>query len=195
MSTSLPLPDPVAQASTNAALAGFAMSCDPDAGRLLAVLAAAVPPDGRILELGTGIGVGTAWLLHGLDARSDVEIVTVEIDQVTASAAARTPWPAYVSLVVGDAVEVTRSSGLFDLVFADAQGGKWEGLDNTIAALRPGGQLLVDDMTPPTFVDSNHEMKTAEVRARILRHPSLTSVEIAWSTGLILSTRQQTKRA
>jgi len=192
---SMSLPDLVAQASTNAASAGFAMSCDRDTGRLLAVLAAAVPSGGRILELGTGTGVGTAWLVHGLGARTDVEIITVEIDQLTASAATRTPWPAYVNLLVGDAVEVTRSSGLFDLVFADAQGGKWEGLDNTIAALRPRGQLLVDDMTPPMFEDSNREMKTAEVRARILGHPSLTSVEIAWSTGLILSTRHQTKRA
>ena len=39
------------------------------------------------------------------------------------------------------------------------------GLDVTVAALRPGGQLLVDDMTPPFFADDNHERKTAEVRA------------------------------
>lgn len=195
MSTIPPLPDLVAQASTNAVLMGFAMSCDDDVGRLLAVLAAAVPPDGRILELGTGAGVGTAWLVHGLGVRTDVKIITVEIDQVTASAATEAPWPGYVSLIVGDAVEIARSSGLFDLVFADAPGGKWDGLDVTIAALRPGGHLLVDDMSPAAFVDSKHELKTAEVRARILGDPSLASVELAWSTGLILSTRHRTKGA
>ena len=36
-----------------------------------------------------------------------------------------------------------------------------------------------------------HARKTSEVRARLLDHPDLASVEIAWSTGLILSTRRR----
>ena len=40
--------------------------------------------------------------------------------------------------------------GQFSLIFADAPGGKWEGLDRTIAALEPGGLLVVDDMRWPT---------------------------------------------
>jgi predicted O-methyltransferase YrrM len=92
---------------------------------------------------------------------------------------------------VGDAVAVTAAEDTFDLIFADAQGGKWEGLEGTIAALRPSGHLLVDDMTPEHFADGNHEHKTTEVRARILAHPDLISVPIAWSTGLILSTRHR----
>src|SRR5690348_17440310 len=90
----------------------------------------------------------------------------------------------------GDALEVTRRADRFDLIFADAQGGKWEGLDATVAALRPGGQLLVDDMTPGEFADEHHARKAAEVRSRLLGHPDLVSVEIAWSSGLILSTRR-----
>jgi len=185
------LPEPVRLAAERAEQAGFTMSCDPGTGRLLAVLAAAVPANGRVLELGTGTGAGTAWLTHGLRGREDVEIVSVEIDAATAAAASRYPWPSWVMLVTGDAIEVTRRAGSFDLIFADAQGGKWEGLDTTIAALTPGGHLLVDDMTPGEFMDSHHERKTAEVRARLLDHPDLTSVEIAWSTGLILSTRRR----
>jgi predicted O-methyltransferase YrrM len=184
------LPDQVLLATQRAARAGFTMSCHPDTGRLLAVLAAAVPRGGRVLELGTGTGVGTAWLTHGLGSRTDVEVRTVEIDPATAKLAAACPWPDWVQLVAGDAVEVTRRSGTFDLIFADAQGGKWDGLDTTIAALRPGAQLLVDDMTPGEFADDVHARKTREVRARLLDHPDLASVEITWSTGLILSTRR-----
>ena len=80
---------------------GFPFSCEPGAGALLSSLAAAVPAEGRILELGTGAGVGLAWL-PGL--------------------------------------------GRFHLVFVDAPGGKLEGLDRSIAALEPGGVLVVDDM-------------------------------------------------
>lgn len=188
--TGTPLPEPVRLAVERARRAGFTMSRDPRTGRLLAVLAAAVPANGRVLELGTGTGVGTAWITHGLHGRADVEFVTVEIDAATAALAAQYSWPSWVQLRTGDALEVARTGGSFDLIFADAQGGKWEGLDTTVSALRPGAHLLVDDMTPDEFADGHHERKTSEVRARLLGHPDLTSVEIAWSTGLILSARR-----
>jgi predicted O-methyltransferase YrrM len=103
--TDVLLPQPVRLAGERAEHAGFAMSCDPGTGRLLAVLAAAVPPNGRVLELGTGTGVGTAWITHGLQGRADVEVVTVEIDAATAALAAQYPWPASVRLLTGDAME------------------------------------------------------------------------------------------
>jgi demethylmenaquinone methyltransferase/2-methoxy-6-polyprenyl-1,4-benzoquinol methylase len=189
------MPPLVAQASANALRCGFTLSCDPDVGRLLAVLAAAVPAGGRILELGTGAGVGTAWLVHGLADRSDVELITCECDPGTAAVAAQMRWPGFARLVVGDATDVTRASGSFDLVFADAQGGKWEGLATTIAALRPGGHLLVDDMAPSRFADAVHATKVREVRESLISHPGLLSVVIGWSSGLILSTRRHVSEA
>ena len=56
-------------------------------------------------------------------------------------------WPSFVSIVEGDAVTVLPTVGEFDLVFADAEGGKWERLDLTLAAVRLHGVLIVDDMT------------------------------------------------
>ena len=49
--------------------AGFVMSSEDRTGSLLAALSAARPA-GRILELGTGAGAGTAWLLSGMDSAS-----------------------------------------------------------------------------------------------------------------------------
>lgn len=167
------------------------MSCEPGVGAMLAVLAAAVPIGGRILELGTGAGVGTAWLIHGLADRTDVDIVTVDNDPAAAALTAQMPWPPYVRFIVGDAVRITKSQGTFDLIFADAPGGKWDGLDVTISALLPGGHLLVDDMTPPQFASARHERKTTEVRTTILNHPELLSVPIDWASGLILSTKRR----
>jgi predicted O-methyltransferase YrrM len=185
------LPDSVARVRTQAVQAGFTMSCEPSIGALLAVLAAAVPSGGRILELGTGAGVGTAWLVHGLADRTDVDIVTVDDAPASVALTAKSTWPPYVRLVMGDAVQTTAHEGTFDLIFADAQGGKWDGLDVTISALRPGGHLLVDDMTPPQFASAHHEHKTLEVRTKIVNHPELVSVPIAWSSGLILSTKRR----
>lgn len=144
-----------------------------------------------VLELGTGTGVGTAWITDGLQGRDDVEVFTVEIDAATAALAAEYAWPPWVKLLTGNATDVTRGAGRFDLIFADAQGGKWEGLGVTVAALRPGGHLLVDDMRPGEFADEYHARKTSEVRSLLLGHPDLISVEIAWSSGLILSTRRR----
>jgi predicted O-methyltransferase YrrM len=189
--TAAPLPGQVLLATEQSARAGFTMSCDPGTGGSSPSSPRLSRRPGGSWNLGTGTGVGTAWITSGLQDRTDVEVLTVETDQATAEAAATGTWPEFVRFVVGDAVEITRLSGSFDLIFADAQGGKWEGLGTTVAALRPGALLLVDDMTPSEFIDDNHARKTREVRARLLGHPDLISVEIAWSTGLILATRQR----
>jgi predicted O-methyltransferase YrrM len=53
---------------------GFTMASDRRTGSLLRVLAAAKPA-GRFLELGTGTGIGTAWLLAGMDSSSKLDSV------------------------------------------------------------------------------------------------------------------------
>ena len=71
----------------------------------------------------------------------------MEKDPGTAALAAQVVWPGFVEPRCADALDVLGEAGKFDPVFADAQGGKWEGLDRTIAALAPHGMLIVDDMT------------------------------------------------
>src|SRR5215468_7423108 len=53
---------------------GFTMGSEPRTGSLLRTLAA-TKPAGRILELGTGTGIGIAWLLAGMDAKSKLDSV------------------------------------------------------------------------------------------------------------------------
>ena len=154
------------------------------------MLAAQVPAEGRILELGTGAGVGTAWIVSGLLPRTDVEVLTVERDPQTAAVAALGDWPSFVELRRGDALDVlAQTDGTFDLIFADAPEGKWHGLDRTIAALAPRGLLIVDDMTPrPDWTDS-HRAAQEQVRRTLLTAPGLTSVELAHGSGVILGAR------
>ncbi len=168
------------------------MSCDPHAGRLLSVLAAAIPPGGRILELGTGVGLGLAWIVAGLDERADVAVHSVEMDTAAAGVSATADWPAWVTLHVGDALQLLPTLGQFDLIFADAQGGKTEGLDLTLAALAPGGQLLVDDMfeQPDNPVHRAVWPAIQAVRQRLLGDPSLMVAELDYGTGMVLCTRR-----
>ena len=58
---------------------GFTMSSDIQTGCLLRTLAA-TKPQGRFLELGTGMGCGTAWILDGMDAHSTLATVDINPD-------------------------------------------------------------------------------------------------------------------
>lgn len=57
---------------------GFDMASEPKTGAFLAALAAS-KPGGRLLELGTGTGLGAAWLLAGMDAAARLD--TVDADE------------------------------------------------------------------------------------------------------------------
>ena len=182
-------PPLVEAAGARARRAGFPFSCDTLLGRLLAVLAAHLRGGAQVLELGTGTGVGTAWIVSGLLPRTDVTVLTVEHDPQTAALAAGGDWPSFVELRHGNALEVLVQGGAFDLIFADAPAGKWHGLDRTIAALVPHGMLIVDDMTPlPDWTDSQRDAQE-RVRRTLLAAPELTSVELACGSGVILSVR------
>lgn len=182
------MPSIVLDALQRARENGFTLSSEPEVGHLLAVMSASVKTRGRILEIGTGVGVGTAWIITGLQERQDVEVVTIERSESTAEIARKYPWPDYVSIRVGNVLDMFPDLGRFDLIFADAQGGKWEGLEDTISSLEPSGILLVDDMTPAQWGNQNHELQTKKVRGTLLTHPNLVSCELAVGTGIILST-------
>jgi demethylmenaquinone methyltransferase/2-methoxy-6-polyprenyl-1,4-benzoquinol methylase len=169
---------------------GFEQSSADGTGSMLAVLAAAVRRDGRILEIGTGAGVGLAWIVDGLGHRDDVEVVTIDIDTELVAAVAAGDWPHFVRFTVGDALELIPTLGPFDLIFADAAAGKWYGLANTIDALTPGGVVVVDDMSPVQWADDEHELRTREVRAALLQDSRLVAAELQWASGLIVATRR-----
>src|SRR5215468_4959489 len=157
-------PPLVRQAMDRARESGFPYSCEPEVGRLLATLAAHLPAGARVLELGTGTGVGTAWIASALLPRTDVSVITVEKDPAIAALAAQGDWPGFVELRCADALAVLGGAGKFDLIFADAPGGKTEGLDRTIAALAPHGMLIVDDMTAAPEWDSDQHARQERVR-------------------------------
>jgi demethylmenaquinone methyltransferase/2-methoxy-6-polyprenyl-1,4-benzoquinol methylase len=184
------IPPDVQAAFDRAQAAGFTMSSEPTVGLLLAVLASGLPHESRMLEIGTGVGVGTAWITYGLSSRDDVEVISVEMDEGTAAIARSARWPSFVHLVHGDILSLIGDLGTFDLIFADAQGGKWFGLDRTIAALRPGAKLLVDDMEPDKWTFDEQPAKTEEVRRALLANPDLLCVELHESSGMILATRK-----
>jgi predicted O-methyltransferase YrrM len=117
-------------------------------------------------------------------------VTTIESDRPTAALAARGGWPSFVSLRYGEALGVLADGGTYDLIFADAPDGRWHGLDQTIAALRPHGMLVVDDMTPMPDWPGNRRAAQEQARRTLLTAPQLITVELAHGSGVILSTRR-----
>jgi demethylmenaquinone methyltransferase/2-methoxy-6-polyprenyl-1,4-benzoquinol methylase len=184
------LPAIVVDARQRAEAAGFTLSSKPEVGALLSCLAATVPAEGRILELGTGVGSGLSWLVHGLGARTDVEIVTVEIDDALQTHTRSAPWPPYVRFELGDEATLIPALGAFDLIFADAPGGKTVGLESTIAALRAGGTLIVDDMDVTRHEDPELQQGLTRVRQELITDERLVCSVLAFSSGVIVAVRR-----
>ena len=78
----------------------------------------------------------------------------------------------------------------FDLVFADAVAGKRYGLDLTVAAVAPGGLIVVDDMAPTHWASEEHEARTVEVRTALMDDVRLVAVEMSWASGVIVASRR-----
>ena len=154
-------------------------------------MAAAVRRHGTIVELGTGTGVGLSWIVHGIGTRTDVTVHTVDVDAALLSETAAAGWPSFVHFVEGDGARVVRELAPIDLIFADAAGGKTEGLEATIGTRSaPADILVVDDMDPLRHEDAGLLDAIDRVRSDLLVHPQLVTAELEFSTGVIIATRR-----
>ena len=161
------LPPLVEKALALAERAGFDRSCSPETGLLLRVLAA---QRGRlrVAEIGTGCGVGSAWLLSGLGP--EVAFLTVELDPARAAAVAELlEADENARVLPGDWREVLVAEAPFDLLFAD--GGRAKEHEELVGLLAPGGTLVVDNLTPGRG-------RSDSVRRLWLEHPRLVGVEL-----------------
>jgi predicted O-methyltransferase YrrM len=137
-------PPLVVRAQELAARLGFEKSCTDEDGALLHVLAARRGLT-RAGEIGTGAGVGTAWIASAI--RPGTPVVTVELDERLAKAAAELfADDADVKVLRGDWREVLPPEAPFDLLFVD--GGKAKDDPATVLGLvTPGGTIVMDDFT------------------------------------------------
>ncbi|MDA2810919.1 class I SAM-dependent methyltransferase [Nocardiopsis sp. RSe5-2] len=184
------VPPRVIEAEECARREDYELSSSRETGALLRVLAAS-KPGGRILELGTGVGVGAAWILDGMtpDARLD----TVEVhEEACAFASGILAGDERVEVHCADTREWMRANAGagYDLIFADAGHPKFYERDLTVGLLAPGGILLADDLLPqPKWVDE-HPRLVGEFRSTIHEDERLATVMVDWASGLALSVRR-----
>jgi len=184
------LPESIGATHERATAAGFRLTCELEVGRLLAVLSEAVP-SGRILEIGTGVGGGLAWLIHGLGERLDVGVEPVELVHDIQQAACSAEWPPWVRFESRDGAEVVSGLGQFDLIFPDAPGGKIFKLSRVVAALRPGGFLAIDDMEATRHEDERLRTALIIAQQRLVGNPELICTELDFASGVIVAVKRR----
>lgn len=169
---------------------GFTMASEPLTGSLLRTLAAS-KPGGAFLELGTGTGVGAAWLLDGMDNHSRL----TSIDNDAAVVAVARQWlgdDPRVTFLVQDGGEylLHASPSCFDLIFADSWPGKFTHLDEALAALKPGGLYVIDDLLPQPNWPSDHAPKVPRLIAGLEARRDLVLTRLDWASGVIVATKR-----
>lgn len=169
---------------------GFDMPSDRRTGALLTTIAAS-KPGGRFLELGTGTGLSTACLLAGMDGSS--HLVSVDIDdrfqQIARTVLGADPR---VTFELRDGLEFIESQApaSFDMIFADAWPGKYDGLDETLALVRPGGFYIADDMTARPSWSDDHRRRARELTACLSTLQGWATVAPQWGSGFIIAVKR-----
>ena len=168
---------------------GFQMISEPLTGSLLRTLAAS-KPGGMFLELGTGTGVSTSWLIDGMDR--DSQLISIENDVTVASVAKKyLGSDRRVEFQIIDAASWLNQAvnQKFDLIFADAWAGKYSHLKETLRLLKPGGLYIVDDMlSQPNWPSADHATKVNELILALENTEDLVVTKMNWSSGIIIAT-------
>jgi predicted O-methyltransferase YrrM len=187
------VPELVHRAESLAIAMRFELSSIPEIGRLLALLVSQ-RPRGRFAEIGSGCGVGSAWVVDAMGP--EAEFVTIEADEERAGAVSRLfADQRQVRVLHGDWHDLLHLEGPFDLLFFD--GGNWKRGDveaESEAALElvaPGGLVVIDDLTPDSLWPEEWRGRPDPVREFWLADPRLRAVEVMTTpeTAAIVATK------
>ncbi len=175
MSAPTELPDIVARTLDLSRQRGFITSTRHETGRFLAALAAS--REGTLAELGTGCGVGSAWLSSG--ASKGARIVSAELDPALAEDVQRIFSDVEnVDVIAGDWSTLEQYAP-FALLFVDVRE-VMEQIDVLADLLEPGGIAVLDD-----FVPSAHWPPIVDGQVDVVREQWLTDERFVASEMLI----------
>lgn len=168
---------------------GFTMASDPKTCSLLRTLAG-TKPGGEILELGTGTGLSTAWILDGMD--NNAVLTSIDNDDVFLDIAKRFLKDGRLKLVSKDAGEWIQENKntMFDLIFADTWHGKYLMLDEVLDMLCPGGLYIIDDMLPQTNWPEGHHEKALKLLQTLDERRDINLTRQCWASGIVIASKK-----
>ncbi|HEX4699669.1 MAG TPA: O-methyltransferase [Actinomycetes bacterium] len=169
-------------------------------GAVLAAIAAAAGAK-AVVEIGTGAGVGSLYLLRGM--RPDGVLTTIDVEPEHHRAARETFAEAgipsnRVRLISGRALDVLPrlTDGAYDLVFCDADKSEYAGyLEQALRLLRPGGTVAFDNalwhgrVADPTERDEDTTVIRDLGRA-VRENEDLVSALLCAGDGLLVAVKR-----
>jgi predicted O-methyltransferase YrrM len=163
----------------------FNMASDLQTGSLLKTLVAS-KPGGRFLELGTGTGLATSWIVSGMDENSS--LISIDNNKLLMEVAEEHIGDKRVKFILADGYDwIPQYTGnKFDLIFADAMPGKYDLFDETINLLNKNGFYVIDDMLPQTNWPIGHNDKADNLVTKLEKRENLVFTKLNWSTGIII---------
>jgi predicted O-methyltransferase YrrM len=169
---------------------GFTMASDIQTCCLLRTLAA-TKPSGKFLELGTGTGLATSWILDGMSNDSTLESIDND-GKLIATAEQFLGDDQRLKLVTidGDAWVKSNRNKKFDYIFADPWHGKYLLLDEVLEMLNPGGLYIIDDMIPQPNWPDGHFEKATNLLTYLDTRNDLVLTRQAWATGIVIAVKK-----
>lgn len=172
-------------------ISGFTMASDVLTCSLLRTLAAS-KPGGKFLELGTGTGLSTAWILDGMDENSTLVSIDngakfLEIAQRFLGEDNR------LTLVETDGADWVEANNneRYDYIFADTWHGKYLMLDEVLAMLNKGGLYIIDDMLPQPNWPEGHDQKAIDLLKYLETREDLFLTKQVWATGIVVGVKRE----
>jgi|SRR5687768_4338875 predicted O-methyltransferase YrrM len=171
-------------------LSGFTMASDTLTCSLLRTLAAS-KPSGKFLELGTGTGLSTSWILEGMN--DDSSLISIDNDPVFLKIAEQFLGnDKRLNLILTDGgkwIEEHKQQK-FDYIFADTWHGKYLLLDEVLMMLNKGGLYIVDDMLPQPNWPDGHQEKAINLINYLETREDLLLTKQVWATGIIIAVKK-----
>lgn len=174
---------------------GFNMASVPETGILLKILASTMKPSSKFLELGTGTGLSTAWILDGMDRSSS--LVSVDNDRNAISIAKKhLGHDKRVQFIEDDGTNFVESLHQnnqegYDFIFADTWAGKYHHLEDILNKINPGGLYVIDDMSPQENWPTDHPPKVKSLIEDLYSRSDFNMYNVMnWSTGIIIGRKE-----
>lgn len=169
---------------------GFTMASDVLTCSLLRTLAASKPCS-KFLELGTGTGLSTSWILDGMDKDSSLDSIDNEWEflKIAQNFLGKDKR---LNIIHTDGAEWVNNNRLekFDFIFADTWHGKYLLLDEVLAMLNKGGIYIIDDMIPQLNWPDGHHEKARKLIEDLDKRKDLVITKQIWATGIIVATKK-----
>ena len=167
------------------------------AGRMLQILARAMNAK-SVVEIGTGAGVSTTYLLRGMHPHGIITTIDVEAEHHKAAKQTLASGgfaPGRARMITGRALEVLPrlTDGGYDLVLIDARKSEYPAyLQQSLRLLRVGGMLVIDNAlwhgrVPDPAQRDGDTTAIRETLKAVRNNESLTPTLVPSGNGLLVA--------